>query len=341
MRWFNCECGARVFFDNTACLSCGRELGFLPEPRRIVALEPGTEAERVACGVSKRVRKCKNYETHGVCNWLIRADDENELCLACRLSEVIPDQSDAENRAKWAKMEAAKRRLVYSLLGLGLPLVPKSEDAQNGLAFEIKADTGNEHVITGHADGRITLNLAEADPVLREKTRVAMNERYRTLLGHFRHEIGHYYWDLLVRDSQNLDGFRQLFGDEQRDYTAALQEYYERKEQVSWSGDFVSVYATAHPWEDWAETFAHYLHMVDTVETAESFGLTLAKAQSGKRDFDSLRSRFVELALVLNALNRSMGLDDAYPFTLGDVAARKLGFVHDVVRGAQVQRKAA
>jgi hypothetical protein len=342
MRWFSCDCGARVFFDNTVCLSCGHELGFLPSERRIVALEPREEGRFAAAGVAVEVRKCKNYAVHGICNWLVDDDDPGTLCLACSLSEVIPNQSDAENWERWFKMEAAKRRLVYSLLGLGLPVVPKSADAARGLAFEIKSDTASEHVLTGHADGRITLNLAEADPVLRETMRVQMNERYRTLLGHFRHEIGHYYWDLLIRDSSRIEDFRALFGDERRDYGEALAEYYQRKEPLTWSGDFVTKYATAHPWEDWAETFAHYLHIVDTLETAKAFGLAMPLPDPAAGPaFELLMARFVELALVLNALNRSMGLEDAYPFAIGELAGQKLRFVHDVVSAPVSQQEAA
>jgi hypothetical protein len=69
---------------------------------------------------------------------MVPAGDEQPLCLACRLNNVIPDLSDPESRERWAKVESAKRRLVYSLLRLGLPLVPKSDSAENGVAFDIK-----------------------------------------------------------------------------------------------------------------------------------------------------------------------------------------------------------
>lgn len=334
MKWFPCACRARVFFDNSRCLSCQRELGFFPTLGRLAALAPSGPDTFTAVAHPRLHRKCQNYGELGVCNWMVPCDDESPLCLACRLTEVIPDQSDAANREKWARMEAAKRRLVYSLLRLGLPVIPKSAEPELGLAFEIKSDTASERVITGHENGRITLNLAEADPVLREKTRVAMNERYRTLLGHFRHEIGHYYWDLLLQDEPGLTAFRALFGDERQDYSEALQRHYAAG-RGDWLGDFVSAYASSHPWEDWAETFAHYLHVVDTLETASAFGVNLGERSDqadAKSAFPELMARFVELTLVLNALNRSMGLEDAYPFQIGERAAAKLAFVHDVVQ---------
>lgn len=332
MKSFACACGARVFFDNTSCLACQRELGFFPGARKLAALEPVSEGIFSVAGEDALPhRKCENYSGLGVCNWMTPLSDDQPLCLACRLTEVIPDLSEAANRQNWAKMEAAKRRLVYSLLRLGLPVVPKRSDPERGLAFEIKGDLGDEHVVTGHENGRITLNIAEADPVLREKMRVSMNERYRTLLGHFRHEIGHYYWDCLLQASPLLERFRELFGDERRDYGEALEQYYAAAERTDWLGEFVSAYATAHPWEDWAESFAHYLHIVDTLETAESFGMRLSGDRRKPGDFARLMSDFVELSLVMNALNRSMGLDDAYPFQLGAGANRKLEFVHELV----------
>ena len=160
-----------------------------------------------------------------------------------------------------------------------------------------------------------------------------MNERYRTLLGHFRHEVGHYFWDVLIKDGPELDGFRALFGDEREDYADALRAPLRRWRGGEWGTDFVSAYARAHPWEDWAETWAHYLHMVDTLETAVALGFA-APALAGDAaatPFDRLVTQWMKLAVVLNELNRSMGLEDAYPFQLGDGARKKLAFVHDVV----------
>ncbi|HVR21495.1 MAG TPA: putative zinc-binding metallopeptidase, partial [Polyangiaceae bacterium] len=272
MRSFQCECGDRVFFENSRCLTCRRELGFALDVAAIVSL--GEPVDGVYTTSAGTFRKCKNYASEGVCNWIKAADRPGELCEACRLNNVIPDISIPENRTLWANVELAKRRLVYTLAQLHLPLLSKEDDPERGLAFDIKSDTGKMRVLTGHADGLITLNLAEADAPTREKARVAMNERYRTLLGHFRHESGHYFWDRLIRERDRFGEFRALFGDETRDYAASLQAHYAADSNKAWSDAYISAYASSHPWEDWAETFAHYLHMIDTLDTAQDFGFT-------------------------------------------------------------------
>ena len=257
------------------------------------------------------------------------------LCLACRLNNVIPDLSNPESRALWADVEIAKRRLLYSLCRLHLPIVPKSEDPEGGLAFDIKADDDSQRVLTGHNEGLITLNLAEADPVAREQMRVAMRERYRTLLGHFRHEVGHYYWERLIKNTELLEPFRALFGDEQIDYSQALQQHYQKGANANFSDSYLTPYAAAHPWEDWAETFAHYLHVIDTLETAHHFGFTSDMPRnvspSDVRDFDPLMREWLDLSVALNALNRSMGLPDVYPFAISPTVREKLQFVHRCV----------
>lgn len=342
MKQFKCDCGAVVYFDNTVCLACRKMLGFAPDRRAIVALSAVTgDAGSALSAHGARYRQCSNYSQHDVCNWLVPADEPHELCLACRLNDVIPDLSLPANREKWARVEAAKRRLVFSLLQLSLPVIPKSENAEIGLAFDIMADTPGMHVFTGHDNGLITLNLAEADPLQREQTRLAMSERYRTLLGHMRHESGHYYWDRLIQNSAHLARFRELFGDERRDYAEALKAHYDSP-PVEWSNAFVSAYASSHPWEDWAESFAHYLHMVDALETAQSFGVQLSMGPlSADGDFDQLMAQFLELTVVLNALNRSMGQADAYPFAIVDAVKQKLAFVHEVVNAPREVRAAA
>jgi hypothetical protein len=215
---------------------------------------------------------------------------------------------------------------------------------ENGLAFSFKASTEAEPVFTGHNEGLITINVAEADDPFREKTRQQLGEPYRTLLGHFRHEIGHYYWDRLIR-GRCLEPFRAMFGDETADYAGARKRHYESGPPADWTQRFVSAYASMHPWEDWAETFAHYLHIVDTLETARAYGLALKpKAASGLPavatgrlqfdDFDDLVSAWFPLTSALNSLNRSMGLADLYPFVLSDAAIAKLRFVHDIVEQA-------
>ena len=198
-------------------------------------------------------------------------------------------------------------------------------------------------MLTGHADGLITLNLKEADPVFRERIRLLFNERYRTLLGHFRHEVGHYYWDRLIRDGGRLEAFRGVFGDETEDYAKSLEEHYASIENGTFSADYISAYASAHPWEDWAETFAHYLHLRDTLDTAQVFGFAgrlFPRTSIGSTDFSILIEEWTELTVAMNALNRSMGMPDPYPFAPSPKAQMKLEFVHRVIGEAGAVRPA-
>ena len=272
-------------------------------------------------------------------------------------SVMIPDLSINQNRALWASTEGAKRRLIYSLLGLRLPLENRQDNPRGGLAFKFLANTLNPNgsetpVLTGHEDGIITLNIAEADDIYREKTRLAMNEPYRTLVGHFRHEIGHYYWDRIVRDTKFIDGFRAMFGDEREDYDQALKRYYSIGAPSDWQNRFISVYATAHPWEDWAETWAHYLHIQDTLEVALDFGLIdrrvalESKESPGTswfspkpKSFEEKIDAWSELTIALNSINRSMGLRDIYPFVLSKPVVEKLRFISEVIAGRDVTGK--
>lgn len=339
MKTFRCACGARVFFDNTQCLTCGRELGFLPEAGTLLGLEPPQDG--VHATPYGPCRKCENYSAHGVCNWLVPAESTDELCRACRLNHVVPDLSDAKNLELWAEVEKAKRRLVYTLDQLHLPVVSQRDDPKRGLAFDIKRDTASSRVLTGHADGLITLNLAEADDVTRERLRVAFKERYRTLLGHFRHEIGHYFWERLVHDGDKLDLFRQAFGDERRDYAESLKAHYAAPPSATPSDRFISSYASCHPWEDWAETFAHYLLMIDTLDTGREFGFTgdLSPELSlpGTTEFELLLEEWSDLTVALNAMSRSMGVPDPYPFAISPAVRDKLEVVHRIVREARAQ----
>jgi hypothetical protein len=321
VKLFRCECGAQVFFDNTQCLDCGRALGFEPSSVRMLALP--------AVGY----RKCSNYVNEGVCNWVLAEGTEGELCQACELNHVIPDLSQLENRQRWLEVEKAKRRLIYGLNRLGLPVVSKQRDAERGLSFDIKQSSDQERVLTGHSDGLITLNVEEADAAERERARAAMKERYRTLLGHFRHEIGHYFWDRLIRETERLEPFRAMFGDERADYAEALRQHYAHQPDDTYAASFISHYAAAHPWEDFAETFAHYQHMVDTLETASQFGFAFADRGD---DFELLMQEWYRLTVALNALNRSMGLPDAYPFAISDAVASKLRFVHELILSTSV-----
>lgn len=354
MKLFACSgCGQPVFFENTFCTACGALLGFVPGELRMQAFEPATGSTWRPLGQQgldgNLHRRCRNYKDQSVCNWMVPDHEPDDFCIACRLNQTIPDLSRPENHGFWHSLETEKRRLVYSLLQLGLPLQTRTQDP-TGLAFDFLEDVEptfterGQRVLTGHADGLITLNIAEADPVRRERMRSQMDEPYRTLLGHFRHESGHYYWDKLIRDSHWLFEFRDRFGNEQQDYAAALQQHYEQGPPPDWQDHYVSAYASTHPWEDWAETWAHYLHIVDTLETAGQFGISVfplfgntqvqldARFSPGRAvDFDWLIQAWLPLSTALNSLNRSMGHAHAYPFVLAPAVIDKLRLVHRVI----------
>jgi hypothetical protein len=361
VRLFSCpSCQGVLFFENSRCTACKRRLGYCAEAVVLVALpeaaggaEGGAESGatapvEVALGAGKRERfvPCKNYNEHDTCNWLVRESDGQPYCLSCRLTEIIPDLSDAKNRQAWAEVESAKRRLLYTLLALRLPTLTKLQDAQAGLSFRFLRSSEQAPVTTGHADGLITLNVAEADAAYRENMREKLGEAYRTVLGHLRHEIGHFYWDRLVKDAAPLDAYRQLFGDERASYEEAIARHYGEGPPQNWAESFISAYATMHPWEDWAETWAHYLHMVDTLETAKAHGLTVrvpgtvgasARVSTDEltlADFDALMEGWQAVTLALNSLSRSMGMKDVYPFVVSQPVRDKLRFVHDVISQA-------
>ena len=349
MKLFKCQnCGQVLFFENRTCGRCGRQLGFLPEMGELSALEPGGAAGwRAFVAPEAGWWLCANAE-HDACNWLLPAGSAARYCLACRHNRTVPDLSANSNLTAWRKLEAAKHRLFYTLLRLRLPTPNRADDPKGGLVFDFLADPPDPDamkVMTGHNNGLITLALAEADDAEREARRSQMGEPYRTLLGHFRHEVGHFYWDLLVRDGGKLDVCRAVFGDDRNDYAEALRRHYAEGPPPNWQETYVSAYATSHAWEDFAETWAHYLHIVDSLETASDFGLEVHPAidandllhTHSKVDpyreggFDGLIEVWLPLTIALNAMNRSMGLGDLYPFVLSPAVIGKLGFIHHLV----------
>jgi hypothetical protein len=296
MKLFRCQaCDNIIYFENRTCGRCGHRLGYVPELEIMAALEPaGGDEWKPLAGKSGPRRFCANAD-HDVCNWLTAAGGQERLCVACRHNATIPDISRPSHLAAWRDIELAKHRLFYSLLRWKLPLATRAEDPSHGLAFEFLADPPQPFgpkVMTGHDDGVVTIALAEADSAEIEKRRAELAEPYRSLLGHFRHEVGHHYWDLLVRDGGRLEQCRAAFGDDSQDYEAALQRHYVEGVAADWAERFVSAYATSHPWEDFAEIWAHYLHVVDTLETASAFGLRIKPAidkdgaHSARLDFD-------------------------------------------------------
>ncbi|HYI28260.1 MAG TPA: putative zinc-binding peptidase [Bradyrhizobium sp.] len=354
MKLFECQhCGQLLYFENTRCESCEHRLGYLPSMEVITALEPEGEHWRALAEPRKRYRFCANVE-HNTCNWLIEADRPDPYCEACRHNRTIPGLGSPENLARWRRIESAKHRLFYTIIKLRLPLVTRSEDP-DGLAFDFLAEDASPHgpstpVMTGHANGLITINLAEADDVERERQRTQMGEPYRALLGHFRHEIAHYFWDRLIAHSPNIGEFRKIFGDEREDYAEALQSHYSNGPPNDWPERFVTSYASAHPWEDFAETWAHYLHMVDTLETARAFRLSVRPKVSKGAEFattidfdphntgmDRIIESWLPLTFAVNSINRSMGIADLYPFILSPGAIVKLTFIHELIY-AQARR---
>jgi hypothetical protein len=353
-RSYRCRCGAQVFFDNTLCVACGATLGFLPDEGRVAALAEGLEPGTwTTDGRADLFKFCGNRDPPAGCNWMMYAANPRQLCVACRLNRTIPDLSDADNVRYYARIEAAKRRLCSQLAGLRLPLRSKlSDDPERGLMFDfLRSPPGGPQVTTGHASGLITLNVEEADDAKREQIRHAMREPYRTLLGHFRHEVGHYYWDRLVRDTTWLEPFRQLFGDERASYAEALTRNYEQGPPADWAQSYITSYAAMHPWEDWAETWAHYMHVVDGLTTAKGFGLDpddlegeivpfgrealYAPDDPNAERFLELVNGWLEMIMVLNQMARSMGQPDFYPFIMSRPALAKLQFVQMVVFDAR------
>lgn len=352
MRSFSCTCGNRLYFDNTQCLRCQRKTGWCPDCNALRGLDPAGDGfwRCTASGCGTLLKPCHNYAVEQVCNRMVRADSDETFCTACRHNRTIPDTSVPGNRAKWARLESAKRRLFYTLDQLDLPYGTEADGFDPPLLFDFKAEVIRsrenwqsmgpvEHVYTGHASGRITINLDEADDAVREKRRINMNEAHRTLIGHFRHEIAHYYWELLVR-GRCEEAFCTLFGDHtDPTYREALQRHYKDGPPADWSQRFVSAYASMHPWEDFAETFAAYLDLVAVMDTAAHWQLT--RIAPGDTALPELLQVYGDLGLILNEINRDMGLLDVVPEIFTAPVRRKLEFVHDLIRNAPPQAAAA
>ena len=349
MRLFECQaCRNLLYFENRTCDKCGHRLAYLPEIGTLSALEPDATGVLMALAKTDQPRLfCANAQ-HDACNWMLLPNSTGQFCLACRHNRIIPDLSQAADVPAWQQIELAKHRLFYSLLRWRLPLKTTAEDPQHGLAFEFLADSpapDGPKIMTGQASGTITIALDEADDAEREKRREIMKEPYRTLLGHFRHEIGHYYWDILVKNSGELDACRALFGDDTMDYAEALRRHYASGPPADWQQHYVSEYATTHPWEDFAETWAHYLHIVDTLEAVAASGMSVrlgAGTADGKTDqvtFDPYEAQSIEeiidtwlpFVFAINGVCRAMGEHDFYPFVLAPGVIGKLGFIHQLI----------
>jgi len=389
MRIFRCSCADKplLFFENISCSKCERMTGFDAESLDMKTFEqanPGTKDRPVwECGDGRYYLQCDNWTTHNACNWMVQLEQTNlqdallqinstqlHLCRSCNLNSMVPDLNVVENITLWGKLESAKRRCLYTLLSLELPFDRQSQLASSvtpNLAFKFLAAASDsnqdsikdsEPVITGHKNGVITIDLAEADDVERTRMQLSMNEDYRTLLGHFRHETGHYYWDVF---QSKLSGFsqrfRSLFGDERENYLNALNRHHSTGPKPQWREQYISSYATAHPWEDWAESWAHYLHVIDTLQTRYEYDESKLGDQAGKavsassadarvfslplpdnkdmlpgRDFSTIMGHWNNTAVLLNSLNRSMGLPDPYPFVTSEVVYNKLLFIDNTLQ---------
>lgn len=325
MRAFACRrCGNPLYFENSTCVSCGAALGFSREERAIV---PVGESGRYVDAQGLVWWLCRNGELSG-CTWLSRF--EGGLCFSCELTRTRPSDADLVGLSAFPSAESAKRRLIVELDALGLPIVTRREDPQAGLAFDLLS-SAHEPVVTGHHQGIITIDLAESDSVHREQVRRRLAEPYRTMLGHFRHEIGHYY-ELLLVHGRLRERTRELFGDERRDYAAAMDRHYADGAPKGWRSNHISSYATMHPYEDFAETFAHVLHISDTIDTARHHGLTTADPESYESFRDLVTQAWIPLSIALNQINRSMGRDSLYPFVIERGVLDKLDFVASVIR---------
>ncbi len=356
MRTFSCSCGETLFFDNTRCESCGSEAGFCPVCHLLVALR-GTAADGYRCGnphCGTALAKCHNYQVQQVCNFCIPVAPAGRVtemfCGCCRYNTTIPDLTKQGNREKWRRLEAAKRRMFYQLDLLGLPRGKAVDGFNPPLSFEFKEDftsagspefTGilsdTEVVMTGHLNGKITINTREADPIERERLRVQFGEAHRSLIGHFRHEMGHYYWALLVRGKCE-DAFKSAFGDHNNPlYSDALQQYYQQGPPADWAQRYASAYASMHPWEDFAETFAAYLEMVGALDTSAHTGLGASwiPQVSPNTGFDDMISAYAKLGTAMNEMNRTMGLKDLLARPLVAPVIDKMRFVHQLVHDAR------
>ena len=343
MRRFLCpNCSNQVHFNNSQCVNCSVVLGYVPLQDQMIQLPDSQFA-----GPNAPLRPCANRKIIG-CNWLCEQGTQGDLCLSCLHTTKIPNKADDENRVRWGRLERAKRRLFYALIKFRFPIATTRDGAEGALQFEflgdeVQPDGKQKRVMTGHDRGRITINIDEADDAIREKNRTVLGEPYRTLIGHFRHEVAHYYWDKLIADKNSIHACRACFGDESQDYGEALKAHYASGPPADWQQSYVSSYASAHPWEDFAETWAHYFHMVGGLETAYAYGLNPQPLNFGAQalvqlddpyhvsDIDHLIEHWIPLTVAMNAMNRSMGNRDYYPFVLTPRISEKLKFVHDLI----------
>lgn len=343
MKNFQCDCGQRVFFESSHCVHCGTALGYDPVSQKMVTLRndsagaAGSSTTPALTGDTQghRFRHCDSGVNYDVCNWLVKIPDGADagqvhpLCFGCRFNRYIPFLGKPENVLRWRKFEFAKKRLLFTLQQLQLPLENGFDAPGTGMQFDFVEDERSDperypesFSHTGHSNGLITINVLEADDAAREGMRAEQNQNYRTLLGHLRHESGHFYYMLALRHEGFSDNFRKIFGEPRMDYQGALNNFYQLGPRDGWRDSFISAYASSHPHEDWAESWGHYLHIYDSLETASALGIT-----SEHPDSMTLTERFAtwqNVSVSLNELNRSSGLPDVYPFVLNENVKAKM-----------------
>ncbi|GAA1732050.1 zinc-binding metallopeptidase family protein [Aeromicrobium alkaliterrae] len=320
MRAFTCStCDNRLFFENSLCVSCGSALGYWRESADIVVVDADgrfVDPEGYVWHV------CPNLNLTG-CTWLTRL--EGEPCEACRLTRTRPADDDAIGLSQLPVAEAAKRHLLVELTRLGFGWVSREDDPETGLAFDMLSSV-DENVVIGHEDGLITIDLAEGDDAHRAKVQAELAEPYRTMLGHLRHEVGHYMEALHVRGDR-IQEARELFGNEEISYADEIERHYNEGPPADWAESYISTYATMHPFEDFAESFAHTLHIQDSVDTARWNGLITVEPDAFSIFSDLVTGVWIPLSTALNQINRSMGADDLYPFIIPPKVLAKLDFV--------------
>ena len=343
MKVFECgNCNSPLLFENIECENCSHLCGYRDDDRKMLTFDTLTPT-LISDREKIEYKYCKN-KNHGICNWLLKKEDPHDFCHACQLNRTIPNLSDKQNFLRWQNLEIAKHRLIYQLQKIGLDLPSKMVNNE-GLCFDFIAKNNNAEIMTGHSNGVITILVQEADSAFREQTRKELQEPYRTLIGHLRHEVGHYFWDRLVFNNQEvLAAYREIFGNEEANYSDALKDYYKNGAPENWQDAFITKYATSHPWEDWAETWAHYLHIMDMVETAHFFRLRVNPKGILKNmkmkitldpyqitDFHTIVDICVPLSFAINSMNRAMGIPDVYPFVINRKVIEKMTFIHKLL----------
>lgn len=298
-------CGNEVFFDSIECVRC--RTGLAVEIRGRGALSVLDASTTTPCA----------RRSVWSCNWPAEPGAFDQLCASCRLV----DPNIWAHDPRMVPFQTAQRRALYQLAELGVPW----RDVDPALRFVYLSKTADPDATIGHRGGEITLDIDEADPAYGERIRANLGEHYRTPLGHLRHELGHFVWlTMVANDPDRLAAFRERFGDERDDYAAALERHYQRVDDLSWRDRHVSFYASAHPWEDFAESWAQVMHVHDVVETGAAWGVVHAPADPA--DARAWLGTSVTASVAANELARAMGMRDLYPFALTEGARTKVEF---------------